>query len=59
MFFWSMNISVRADDFAAVGGFDERFRDWGAEDVELAYRVAPARGAVGRRHPDLGGAEPA
>jgi hypothetical protein len=21
------------------GGFDERFRDWGAEDVELGYRL--------------------
>jgi len=39
MFFWSMNISVHAGDYAAVGGFDERFRDWGAEDVELGYRL--------------------
>ncbi len=39
MFFWTMNVSVHADDYAAVGGFDERFRDWGAEDVELGYRL--------------------
>ena len=39
LFFWSMNISVHADDFAAVGGFDERFREWGGEDVELGYRL--------------------
>jgi glycosyltransferase involved in cell wall biosynthesis len=42
--FWSLNISVRATDFHAVGGFDEGFRGWGLEDVELGYRLA-ARGA--------------
>jgi glycosyltransferase involved in cell wall biosynthesis len=39
LFFWSMNASVHADDYAAVGGFDERFREWGGEDVELGYRL--------------------
>jgi hypothetical protein len=39
MFFWSMNISVHAADYAAVGGFDERFRSWGQEDLELGYRL--------------------
>jgi validoxylamine A glucosyltransferase len=39
LFFWSMNISMHADDFAAVGGFDERFVEWGGEDVELGYRL--------------------
>lgn len=39
MFFWTMNVSVRAEDYAAVGGFDERFRDWGNEDLELGYRL--------------------
>jgi glycosyltransferase involved in cell wall biosynthesis len=39
MFFWSMNVSVHAGDYAAVGGFDEWFRSWGAEDVELGYRL--------------------
>jgi validoxylamine A glucosyltransferase len=39
LFFWSMNASVRAEDYAAVGGFDERFRSWGAEDLELGYRL--------------------
>jgi len=37
--FWSGNISMRTDDFWAVGGFDEDFRSWGAEDVELGYRL--------------------
>jgi GT2 family glycosyltransferase len=39
LFFWSMNISVHAADYAAVGGFDERFRSWGQEDLELGYRL--------------------
>ena len=34
-----MNISVHAADYAAVGGFDERFRSWGQEDLELGYRL--------------------
>ncbi|WP_328348271.1 glycosyltransferase [Micromonospora sp. NBC_00421] len=37
--FWSLNCSVRATDFHAVGGFDEDFRSWGGEDIELGYRL--------------------
>ncbi|MGW5555959.1 glycosyltransferase [Micromonospora sp. NPDC003944] len=37
--FWSLNCSVRAEDFWRVGGFDEEFRRWGIEDLELAYRL--------------------
>ncbi|MFC6087707.1 glycosyltransferase [Saccharothrix lopnurensis] len=37
--FWSVNCSVRAEDFHAVGGFDEGFRSWGGEDLELAFRL--------------------
>lgn len=37
--FWSWNISIRAADFWAVGGFDEDFASWGAEDIELGYRL--------------------
>jgi glycosyltransferase involved in cell wall biosynthesis len=37
--FFSMNCSVRAADFWAVGGFDEAFRSWGIEDSELGYRL--------------------
>lgn len=43
--FWSLNISVRTADFHAAGGFDEDFRGWGLEDVELGYRLA-ARGVL-------------
>jgi GT2 family glycosyltransferase len=39
MFMWSMNFSVAARDFWGVGGFDERFRGWGTEDVELGFRL--------------------
>lgn len=37
--FLTLNCSVRADDFAAVGGFDEAFDGWGFEDCELGYRL--------------------
>ncbi|GAA0900476.1 hypothetical protein Vau01_118150 [Virgisporangium aurantiacum] len=37
--FWSGNISMRVEDFWAVGGFDEDFHSWGTEDIELGYRV--------------------
>jgi glycosyltransferase involved in cell wall biosynthesis len=38
-FFYTMNCSVRAAEFWAVGGFDEIFRSWGIEDTELGYRL--------------------
>jgi len=38
--FWTMNVSVTAAAFWAVSGFDEDFRGWGLEDVELGYRLA-------------------
>jgi len=37
---WSVNLSVRADDFWAVGGFSEEFTGYGFEDVELGRRLA-------------------
>lgn len=39
LLFWSLNISMSAADFWAVGGFDEDFRGWGHEDIELGYRL--------------------
>jgi validoxylamine A glucosyltransferase len=39
LFFWTMNVSVHADDYAAAGGFDEGFHSWGGEDLELGYRL--------------------
>jgi glycosyltransferase involved in cell wall biosynthesis len=37
--FWAMNCSVGAGAFWEAGGFDEDFRTWGAEDLELGYRL--------------------
>lgn len=39
LYAWSANFSVRRTHFDAVGGFDERFTDWGTEDIELGYRL--------------------
>jgi validoxylamine A glucosyltransferase len=38
--FWTSNCSVGAAAFWAVGGFDEDFKGWGMEDVDLGYRLA-------------------
>jgi Glycosyl transferase family 2/N-terminal domain of galactosyltransferase len=37
--FWAMNCSVGAGPFWEAGGFDEDFRTWGGEDMELGYRL--------------------
>jgi glycosyltransferase involved in cell wall biosynthesis len=39
LFFFTMNCSMPVDDFRAAGGFDEMFRSWGVEDIELGYRL--------------------
>ena len=39
LFFFTMNCSVPLEDFWAAGGFDEMFRSWGVEDIELGYRL--------------------
>jgi glycosyltransferase involved in cell wall biosynthesis len=41
---WSGNLGLLAAMFEAVGGFDEDFRDRGAEDIEFGYRLS-LRGA--------------
>ena len=47
------NLGLRAETFAAVGGCDGSFVQWGAEDIELGYRLftygalfVPERGAL-------------
>lgn len=35
----SGNLSLRAETFWRVGGFDETFTQWGGEDTELGYRL--------------------
>jgi len=42
----SGNLGVSASLFAAVGGFDEGFDQWGGEDTELGYRLFVAGGLI-------------
>ena len=57
--FMTANCSVSAEDFRAVGGFDEIFRSWGLEDAELAYRLN-RHGCLLRARPrGLGSRDPA
>ncbi len=37
--YWTCNASARTAQLRAVGMFDEAFRTWGSEDVDLAYRL--------------------
>lgn len=37
--FYSGYCMVKADAFKKIGGFNETFEGWGAEDVELGYRL--------------------
>ncbi|GII77820.1 hypothetical protein Sru01_28020 [Sphaerisporangium rufum] len=39
IFFWTGNVSVGADEFRSVGGFDPDFVGWSGEDVELGRRL--------------------
>lgn len=56
--YWTNNASVPRDTALQVGGFDEDFVGWGAEDFEFAYRLhlhglrfALARQAWGVHYP--------
>lgn len=40
--FWSLGFAIRADDFAAVGGFDEGYQGYGGEDTDVAFRCRDA-----------------
>lgn len=37
--FWSLAFGVRRDRFMALGGFDEAFTGYGAEDTDLGFRA--------------------
>ncbi|WP_214105153.1 glycosyltransferase [Acrocarpospora catenulata] len=39
MNYWTCNVSARTDQLRRVGGFDEDFTAWGAEDIDLGYRL--------------------
>ena len=38
--FWSLNFALRADLFAALGGFDERYTGYGGEDTDFGRTAA-------------------
>ncbi len=40
--FWSLAFAVRAATYDRLGGFDESFDGYGAEDTDLAFRAAEA-----------------
>ena len=37
--YWTCNVSAPTALLRRIGGFDEAFRTWGGEDVDLAYRL--------------------
>ncbi len=37
--YWTVNASARTGQIRAVGGFDEAFRGWGGEDIDVGYRL--------------------
>jgi len=39
LMYWTCNVAARTAQLRAVGGFDEQFRCWGGEDIDLAYRL--------------------
>ena len=44
--FWAGLGAMRADAFASVGGFDERFTRPSVEDIDLGYRVCASNGRI-------------
>lgn len=41
--FWSLGFAITAELFTRLGGFDEGFAGYGAEDTDLAFRARDAR----------------
>ncbi|MET0239933.1 MAG: glycosyltransferase [Sphingobium sp.] len=41
--FWSLAFAIRRSSFAALGGFDEAFEGYGAEDTDFGFRARDAR----------------
>ncbi|MEJ3744804.1 glycosyltransferase [Actinomycetes bacterium KLBMP 9797] len=37
--YWTCDVSARTAQLRDIGGFDETFTTWGAEDIDLSYRL--------------------
>jgi glycosyltransferase involved in cell wall biosynthesis len=37
--FWTCNVSAATEQLRSIGMFDEEFKTWGGEDVDLGYRL--------------------
>lgn len=37
--YWTSNVSARTEQLRAIGMFDEAFRSWGGEDLDIGYRL--------------------
>ncbi len=37
--FWTCNVSAGTAQIRSAGSFDEKFKSWGGEDLDLAYRL--------------------
>lgn len=44
--FWSLSFAVTAQDWARIGGFDEGYVGYGAEDTDFGQRLEAAYGAL-------------
>lgn len=39
IFFWTGNVSAKREQIMKVGCFDENYKGWGVEDIDLGYRL--------------------
>jgi glycosyltransferase involved in cell wall biosynthesis len=37
--YWTCNVSARTEQLRSIGMFDEAFRSWGGEDLDIGYRL--------------------
>ncbi|GAA2160435.1 glycosyltransferase family 2 protein [Pedococcus bigeumensis] len=44
--FWSLSFALRTHDWEALGGFDEAYSGYGAEDTDFGQRLAAADGEL-------------